>query len=43
MAGKRSEKFSMSAQTIDAVSEICVQTLLEAGRIRRILSVSVCP
>ena len=31
MVSNRSEKFSLSEQTIDAVSEICVQTLSEAG------------
>ncbi len=31
MISNRSEKFKLSAETIDAVSEICVQTLSEAG------------
>ena len=31
MISSRSEKFNLSAQTIDTVSEICVQTLSEAG------------
>ncbi len=31
MASNRSEKFNLSEQTIDKVSEICVQTLTEAG------------
>ena len=31
MVSNRSEKFNLSEQTIDAVSEICVQTLSEAG------------
>ena len=31
MVNNRSETFSLTAQTIDAVSEICVQTLSEAG------------